>query len=428
MIGVMKMTVGSGEPNTKDFTVPSYKQKLAEKKKKKQVEPQAPSAPVQETSAVVETQTAPTAPVQEAPAVVEASVATQAAPTPRPTHTLVSEPAPVVPPTPVQAVESAPAAEEEDASEVTRRNIRTLMGLILKHRGGPGFGAGRLKAAEAERFESLLGEVTKMLRSEALAAPSTGGSELKVEPAQSVAPPQPPPPQQQVAPSVQQVAPPAQAATVAPPSFGTMTFSGPPPVDDRMSRTMACVEGAVQMYKNSPPEIQEGILMPLRAALMSAVNTCNQVIAEKDLENFQNYRDAAPPFERVQQPSTPAQFFEVTPYTPTETSGEEATEPVSDSPAVQIISGTDENTKFLQTVYDKLVASSGDEKFGLGKLSSAEAAALADQVVEMKATLIEELESGIPEAVETSFESSSTGGSSYQRMLAKAKAAKAASS
>jgi hypothetical protein len=152
------------------------------------------------------------------------------------------------------------------------------------------------------------------------------------------------------------------------------------------------------MYKNSPPEIQEGILMPLRAALMSAVNTCNQVIAEKELENYQNYRDAAPPVGSVQQPSTPAQFFEVTPYTPTETLGEEATEPVSENPAVQFVSGTDENTKFLQTVYDKLVASSGDEKFGLGKLSSAEAAALAGQVVQMRATLIEELESGIPEA------------------------------
>lgn len=404
LIGVMKMTAGSGEPPPEDFTVPSYKQKLAAKKKK-QVAPQGPSARVQETAAVAG---APSAPAQERPAMVDAPpMVTQAAPTPRPTHTLVSEPAPVVPPTPVRAVKSTPAVEGDDASEAVRRKIRTLMGLILKHRGGPGFGAGRLKAAEAEHFESLLGEMTEMLRSEALVAPSTGGAAFKVEPAQSVAPPQPPPPPsqqqvapsaQQVAPSEQQVAPSAQAAMMAPPSFGTMTFSGPPPVDDRMSRTMACVEGAVQMYKNSPPEIQEGILMPLRAALMSAVNTCNQVIAEKELENFQNYRDAAPPVESVQQPSTPAQFFEVTPYTPTETLGEEATEPVSENPAIQFVSGTDENTKFLQTVYDKLVASSGDEKFGLGKLSSAEAAALAGQVVQMRATLIEELESGIPEA------------------------------
>lgn len=58
------------------------------------------------------------------------------------------------------------------------------------------------------------------------------------------------------------------------------------------------------------------------------------------------------------------------------------------------------------------------------------AAILADQVVEMKATLIEELESGIPEAVATTPASSKTTdtGSSYQQMLAKAKAAKAANS
>jgi spore germination protein YaaH len=59
------------------------------------------------------------------------------------------------------------------------------------------------------------------------------------------------------------------------------------------------------------------------------------------------------------------------------------------------------------------------------------AAVLADQVVEMKATLIEELESGIPEAVATtpaSSKTTDTGSTSYQQMLAKAKAAKAANS
>jgi hypothetical protein len=268
-----------------------------------------------------------------------------------------------------------------------------LMGMILKHRGGPGFGSGRLKGAEAEHFESLLGEVTEMLRSEALAAHSTGGAavtELKVEPVQSVAFPQP---QQLMAPPVQ-VAP---ATMVVPPSSYGVTVAGPAPVDDRISRTMACVEGAVQMYKNSPPETQEGLLLPLRAALMSAVNTCNQVIAEKEVENVQNYRKAVPPqpVESLQS-STPAPFFEVTPYTflgenklkdisyGLEVLGEEATsapEPISKSPAVQTKSGTDENTKFLQRIYDTLVASSGDEKFGLGKLSSAEVSVLQQNLV-----------------------------------------------
>ena len=56
------------------------------------------------------------------------------------------------------------------------------------------------------------------------------------------------------------------------------------------------------------------------------------------------------------------------------------------------------------------------------------AATLADQVVEMKATLIEELESGIPEPLSTTPASSKSmdTGSSYKKKLAKAKAAKAA--
>jgi hypothetical protein len=113
---------------------------------------------------------------------------------------------------------------------------------------------------------------------------------------------------------------------------------------------------------------------------MSAVNTCNQVIAEKEVENVHNYREAVLP-QPVESPQTPkpTQFFEVTPYTPSKSLGEEATsapEAISKSPAIQTHSGTDENTKLLQGIYEKLVASSGDEKFGLGKLSSAEVSAL----------------------------------------------------
>ena len=52
----------------------------------------------------------------------------------------------VVPPPAAVAVASTGPTNEEDV----RRNVRTLQGLLLKHRGGPGFGAGRLKAPEAK--------------------------------------------------------------------------------------------------------------------------------------------------------------------------------------------------------------------------------------------------------------------------------------
>ena len=368
MIAVMKLTAGSADAQ-KDYVPPSYKQKLKEKRKNNlggtfPDQPQV-SALAQKTLAVVES-------LDQTPPEV-----TQVPPTPQvqqPTR-MVSESAPTVPSPPVWGLESASASGEDAASEATRRTIRTLMGLILKHRGGPGFGSGRLKGTEAKRFESLLGDVTKIIRSEALAAHSMGGAaaaQLKVEPVHSVAFSQP---QQLVAPRAQ-VAP---TATVVPPSSATKV-AGPTQVDERVSRAMACIDGAVQMYKNSPPEIQEGLLLPLRAALMSAVNTCNQVIAEKEIENVQSYREAMLP-QPVEspQPLKPAQFFEVSPYTPSEASGEEAMlapEAISESPAVKRHGGTDDNTKLLQEIYDKLVASSGDEKFGLGKLSSAEVSTL----------------------------------------------------
>jgi hypothetical protein len=76
-----------------------------------------------------------------------------------------------------------------------------------------------------------------------------------------------------------------------------------------------------------------------------------------------------------------------------------------------------------------LEASSGDEKFGLKPLSSDEAVDLANKLVDMKAMLIEELDTGIPLATsgsETKSDSAFAGGSKYQQMLAKAKAEKEA--
>ena len=35
------------------------------------------------------------------------------------------------------------------------------------------------------------------------------------------------------------------------------------------------------MFKNSPPELKPSVLVPLRAALMSAVNTCNSILGNE---------------------------------------------------------------------------------------------------------------------------------------------------
>jgi len=403
MIAVMKLTAGQQQEEEKLVKGPSYKKKLAEKKKAKQGGTVAtPEPKAQVATEPTKVQAAPEVTKAKAPpAVAETKPAVaQAAPTP-PVQQQTSEPATttstetsVMAPSP-DAPAVPPTDETDDTPEV-RRGLRTLMGLLLKHRGGPGFGKGRLKGPEAEGFENLLGEITELLQSE---AGSGGAVGVKTAPAQSaVSPPPiqpqqvatPPPVQQAVAipPQQQQQQQQSPADYVPPATTSTasnaMTYTARGPPDQRLSRTIACVEGAVQMYKNSPPEIQEGLLVPMRGALMAAVNTCNQIIAENELENVKSYQDAvtespAAAATSSSAPMTPGQFFEVKPYMPGggEVSGEEAmaseTTMVEEEIAIPAVSiGTDENSIFLQTVYDSLEAATGDGKFGLGKLSKEE--------------------------------------------------------
>lgn len=59
--------------------------------------------------------------------------------------------------------------------------LQTLTGYLLKHRGGPGFGSGRLKGAELESFEQLMDEVKLLLRAEAGGEAPTPVSEVSVQ-------------------------------------------------------------------------------------------------------------------------------------------------------------------------------------------------------------------------------------------------------
>lgn len=271
------------------------------------------------------------------------------------------------------------ATAKTDAIEESRSQIRTLMGLLLKHRGGPGFGKGILKAPEAERFETLLKEVTEILRAEALMA----GANLK-----SV----------MGAPALQQhnVATPTPLATRSSSNVGTTTFTTPGAVEAAMNSTLACVEGAVQMYKKSPPEARESLLVALRGALMSAVNTCNQLIAENEVENVQAYRQAVSQQEPAEsKPVAPQQYFNLAPFSPASGTKLEATTQsqshfggAPSTPAQEVVTPqpqqvasnveipafdyNEENSVFLKGVYETLVAASGEERFGLGKLNPAQ--------------------------------------------------------
>lgn len=123
------------------------------------------------------------------------------------------------------------------------------MGYILKHRGGSNFGSGRLKSQEQEQFIVSLNTVMSLLRNEA-------GMEASLPTATSAAVTQ------------------QQRTTTT-----TTTLSK----EDALAPTIACIEGALAMYKGASDDNKADVLHPLRSALMMAVQTLNQMIAEEEV-------------------------------------------------------------------------------------------------------------------------------------------------
>ena len=461
----------ANQPDVKD-TGPKYKELMAQKKAKKSggAIPSPPPAVVATPApAPVVSETAVSAPVP-VPAPVFAQVpAPVPAPPPVVAAVSVPEPVPVAAvPTPAVAVVPAQVSEPMEETELTKRKIRELQGLFLKHRGGPGFGSGRLRGNEVEQFEVTLKAVGAQLRADA--GPRTEAASSVPAPAPVVtqpiaaavpAPaPIPSPPPVISRPEVE-----AHAPLITPPprpDTSAMTTFTSGSVDPRLQGSLACVEGALQMYKNCSPEIQQGMLMALRAALLSAANSCQQVIeGTVDQTSY-----AAPPSTPPQQPAfvstVGAQDATI------EEAGEELV--VVGAPVQDVMpSGNDSNSVLLRKVYDSLSAASGGGKFGLGPISAGEVRScmnscmqlcsrvthethvsnslflcefqaddIADLVMDMRVILMEELDSGIPDGDDSPVESpssntiepppisGSSGGTSstYQKMLAKARAAK----
>ena len=310
---------------------------------------------------------------------------------------VVVQPVAEQPPPPPPVVEQAPAVSSSSppiGADEARGKIRNLMGMLLKHRGGPGFGSGRLRGSEAEKFEQLLGEVSAMLQSEV---------------SSDAAPPQ------------SQQPPPVVAAPVATTTVPAVTTtSSLAPVnqegDNRVAGAIACIDGAIQMYKNSPPELQSGMLMTLRAALMSALTTLNptdapvstpvlsgsEVPDDKRIAGaiacidgaIQMYKNSPPELQsgmlmtlhaalvsavgtlnQIDAPVsfTPVEATDVTVPLPAAAVPEPVVEPVAPAaPEEKVHYGFDKNTLFLREVYEALSGSTGDEKYGLGALSPSE--------------------------------------------------------
>ncbi len=377
----------ANQPDVKD-TGPKYKEIMAAKKAKKSGDAIPTPAPAPVVATVPEPVPAPVPAVAEVPVPVPAPFPAVAqvpvpAPVPAPVVAQVPAPAPVVAqvqvpapvpglvPTPAVAAVTSQVSEPIEETELTKRKIRELQGLFLKHRGGPGFGSGRLRGSEIEQFEVTLKSVGAQLRADAgprtEAASTVSAPAAVAEPIAAVVPPPAPipapssvmrPPQLEA--HVPLITPPPRADTSAMTTFTTGS------VDPRLQGSLACVEGALQMYKNCSPEIQQGMLMALRAALLSAANSCQQVI-----EGTVDQTSYTPP--------PPPPVFTSTAGAQDATIEESGEEPVVDDVATvqdAMPSGNDSNTVLLRKVYDSLSAASGGGKFGLGSISAGEVRAI----------------------------------------------------
>lgn len=257
-------------------------------------------------------------------------------------------------PVAVNTAATDPSSADGADEEQTRRDIRTMMGLILKHRGGKGFGSGVLKEPEATRLKGLLDNVVGILKDEA-----DGG----VPPAETTEGPA----------SIGSVAAGIVEATKAAAPAGSATEAETPAPS--VTGAIACVEGAVQLFKASGPEEQESLLRSLRSALLSAADTlaaAEKASSSSSLSSSSAEAASAAPVAGMSFPSTYA-----------------VSEPIA--PA-----GDDANTKQLREIQSKLKAAAGEGKFGLKDLSKEEASSLGDALVDMRTILMEELDTGIP--------------------------------
>jgi hypothetical protein len=298
-----------------------------------------------------------------------------------PVQTIPSSPPPppramAAPPKPSasEAATSAalPGALAEDEK---RRELRTLQGLLLKQRGGPGFGSGRLREPEAQRLENTLGKVMDILRSED--GDFIAGTPAAASPPPVVQAPKPVQPAQPVKP--------AQPIMQPPPQPVQQMQSTPAPVVqsqvDPMTGSIACVEAALKMYQDASPAEREVMMIPLREALMAAASGANKAIAEAELNAHKAAIEAGPPQSMPSmQQEQPMMGFPTT-YAVTK----------ADTPVAAAAPPAADTVQRLTNAYDALTDAQGSGKLGLKNLSGNEASALANQVESMRGILLDEL-------------------------------------
>jgi len=192
--------------------------------------------------------------------------------------------------------------------------------------------------------------------------------------------------------------PPRSEATPVPAQAATLVSTTGNEMNDPLAGSVACVEAALQMYKDSSPEDREAMMIPLREALLAATSASNKYMAEAELTAHKTAMEAGPSavastLESV-APAQPMMGFPTT-YEVTKSDSESipATTTLSNEKSTSL-SDKEENDRKLKEVYEALTNAKGTEgKLGLKNMSGDEANALIDQIVTMRTVLLDELNS-----------------------------------
>jgi len=312
------------------------------------------------------------------------------------------------------------------------------MGLTLKHRGGPGFGSGRLRPNEVERYKDTLQEVLDLLKEEVgISSVKADAQDAVVEDDEeeesndsyfkkdetdamvneivnkvlSSEPKALSKPTPEVVPSTNPTpTTPTPVAPTTPAVSSTPTPDSPfatPLLDGALRASERCI-GA---YRTNPDEENT---LAMRNALLKGASVINAVISQAELAAAKKAKaeeasssatstTASAAVEDVKTAPSPSDLaLERALASESESDSDQKEETVVEEVPVvveTVETATLGNTETLQKAYDALKATEGDGKFGLKKgISDGELSTVSDLLIDMRKVLMEELDTGIPEA------------------------------
>lgn len=250
-------------------------------------------------AAAAATPAPPASPAATTPVPVRPPAVAPAAPPVPVRSPVASQPTPAPVRAPIQAPSTPPPVQVPSAPP--RELVRTAQALLLKHRGGPGFGAGVLGAEEAKRLGGALEE----LRAHVSAAPVALSAPAPALSASPLPPPTPPPvPAAPLARSRMRLplvpvaaAPPASysSALVCASSALSMFASSPqpallpavrtalslvlpllppppsPPAAGELDGATKCAAAAIEMLQNAPPSARDALEPIVAVAICNAI-------------------------------------------------------------------------------------------------------------------------------------------------------------